>query len=421
MDLEGIIREQRGELEEIAGRGRLVARKGTEDARRFLAVPNILAVLGVRRCGKSVFSHQLAVGRSFGYVNFDDERLAEITTADLDKILQAFYSLYGDVEYVVLDEIQNVPGWELFANRLRRTKKVIITGSNSTLLSGELSTKLTGRHITFRLFPFSFREFLEYNGFSLQKAYTAQEKARIRNLLEEYLHKGGFPEGYALGDAILRRTYEDIVTKDVAGHFKVKKREDLRRLAHYLVSNSGCETTYSKLSKIFAAKHVSTVSNWIAFLESAFLVFKLERFSYKLKEQVLAPKKIYCIDTGLARSVAFNFSKNAGRAAENAVAVELLRRKKKGGEIYYWKDHQQNEVDFVAKEGRKVAQLIQVTMEPPSFGMPGREAKALLKAGKELKCGNLLVITRDTEEEKTAENRAIKYVPLWKWLLEDAP
>src|SRR3989338_1655673 len=171
MDIKSIIKEQRQELERIEKREKIIDRDRLEEAKTYLSRPNILVITGIRRCGKSIFSYLIEKNRNFAYINFDDERLSAIKKEDLDKILEAFYELYGEIEYIVLDEIQNIPKWELFANRLRRTKKIILTGSNSNLLSGELATHLTGRHLDIQLFPFSFKEFLDFKSFQREKAY----------------------------------------------------------------------------------------------------------------------------------------------------------------------------------------------------------------------------------------------------------
>ncbi len=423
MDFKTIIKEQREELEDIEIKERIVERESLKNAKRFLKYPNILAVVGVRRCGKSIFSHLLAKGNVLGYINFDDERLIGIKTEDLNNILEAFYELYGDVDYIILDEIQNVEGWELFANRLRRTKKVIVTGSNSKLLAGELATHLTGRYIDITLFPFSFREFLDLKQFKKATVYTTREKAKILKLLNEYLENGGFPEVNKFGRAIISRAYDDIITKDILLRYRIKKRDEIRKLAKYLVTNFCEEVSYTKLAKILGVKHVSTLSNWVSYLESSFLILKLERFSFRLKQQFLAPKKTYCVDTGIVNAINFRFSENFGKFMENSVAIELQRKRIEDHlmEVYYWKDHQQNEVDFLVKKSSNIEQLIQVTYADSREGIREREIKALLKASRELRCKNLLIITWDYEAEEHAEyrgvKRSVKYTPLWKWLL----
>ena len=420
MDLKGIIKEQREELEKIEKEERIIEREGLNKSKDLLKYPNILAILGIRRCGKSIFSYLLAKQNKFAYINFDDERLVGLKSEDLDKILESFYELYGDIDYIILDEIQNVNNWELFVNRLRRTKKIILTGSNSKLLSGELSTHLTGRYLDLILFPFSFKEFLKLKEVKENKVYTTKEKAEIMKTLQEYLEIGGFPEAYKFGKGMISKIYEDILTKDILLRYNITKKEEIKKLAKYLITNSSEEITYSKLTRIFNIKHVSTISNWISYLENTFLVFKLERFDFKLKQQFIAPKKVYCVDSGLMNSIGFKFSENRGKVIENEVALELQRRKARENsfEVYYWKDYQQNEVDFVIKCGKKVEQLIQVSYINSKEEIKEREIKALIKASKELRCKNLVVITWDYEIEEKFEGEIIKFIPLWKWLLE---
>jgi len=415
MNLGDIIKEQRQELEKIEREEKIIPRENSEKAESFLRYPNILIITGVRRCGKSIFSYLLEKNKRFAYINFDDERLSGLGTEDLDRVLQAFYELYGDIEFIVLDEVHNVKGWELFASRLRRTKKVIITGSNSKLLGGELSTYLTGRHLDIQLFPFSFREFLQLMDFKLEKNYTTKEKSVLLNHLKNYLEDGGFPEVYKFGKSMSAKIYEDIITRDILLRHRIKKIDELKKLGRYVVSNSANEITYSKLSRILGIKHISTVSNWISYLEEAFLIVKVERFYFKLKQQFIAPKKIYTIDTGL-----FKFSEDKGRIIENVVAIELQRRKnfQLDMEIYYWKDPQQREVDFVLKEGNRIKQLIQVSFINSKEDINEREIKSLIKGGEELKCRNLIMITWDYEGEEKVKGKKIRYIPLWKWLLE---
>lgn len=420
MDFKRIVAEQREELEDIEARSSLVQREALPRAAGYLAAPNVLAVLGVRRCGKSIFSYMLSKKRSFGYVNFDDERLVDAGTPDLDRVLQAFYDLYGKIDLVVLDEVQRIGGWELFANRLRRTKSVIVTGSNSKLLSGELATHLTGRHTDMTLYPYSFREFARSKGSSGAEALTTFERAQTVKLLDEYLNDSGFPETRILGRGILQGIYGDIVSRDILHRHKVRKAETLRYLAKYLATNPGCEASYSRLAKTFEVGHVSTISNWISYLEQAYLFFRIERFDFSFRRQALAPKKFYCVDVGLARAVGFRFSEDVGKAMENVVAIETQRMMafQDDLEVYYWKDHQQREVDFVLKNGPRVEQLVQVTYASDRRDIPDRELSSLERASSALRCKNLLVVTWDFEGEERLGNKKVRFIPLWKWLLD---
>jgi len=422
-EIKRVVISQREEVEEKFKKERIIDREPEINSLKgFLIHPNILAILGIRRSGKSVFSWQISKGELFGYVNFDDERLYGVKAKDLDLVLQAFYELYGDVNYIILDEPQNVEGWELFANRLRRTKRVIITGSNSKLLSGELATHLTGRHIDFTLTPFSFREYLSFKGVDLSKKnfYSTRKIAEIKRCFEEYMKIGGMPEAYMFGREILVRIYSDIIEKDVLRRIKIRMKETFKEFTKYLISNIASEFTIRKLSHIFEVKDVHTVKNWIDALKSSYLFFILERYSPKLKQQIIAPKKIYCIDNGLVNTISFKTTEKHGKLMENLVAIELLRKKNywyNDLELFYWKDHQQNEVDFVLKEGLQIKQLIQVTYISGKSEIDGREIKALLKASNELKCKNLIMITWDYEDKLNINNKIIKYIPLWKWLL----
>lgn len=419
MDIEYIKRiiiDQKDEIEDTFANKTIIKReKSREELIKFLEHPNILAILGIRRCGKSILSHLLLRGHDYGFINFDDERISGIDAKDLNIILQAFYELYGtELEYFILDEIQNVPGWELFANRLRRTKKVIVTGSNAKLLSGELATHLTGRYADVILYPFSFREFLNFKNLKTD-IYSTKGIAELKVTLKEYIKIGGFPEAHLFGREMISRIYSDIINKDVIVRHGIRNQKTFSELSNYLVSNFSREITYSKLKNITDIKNVHTIKNYTGYLESSYLLIFIKKFSFKLKEQMMAPKKVYCIDTGMIYSIAFKFSEDTGRLMENLVAVELERRRSQSGipEIFYWKDYQQREVDFVLKEGEKIIELIQVSYASDVSDIDEREIKSLQKASLELRCKKLTLITWDFE----GEIGDIKCVPLWKWLV----
>ncbi len=413
-----VIVDQSRNLAERLGHKDIIGREGNPHA--YIKHPTALVILGVRRAGKSTLAAQLFYGRKFGYINFDDERLLEAKTEDLNTILQLFYELYGvGLENIVLDEPQQVRGWELFVSRLRDTKKVVVTGSSSRLLSSELSTYLTGRHIDVLLFPFSFHEYLAYRKYAVPAALSTSERAEIFKMFEEYVLNGGFPERFTLGAGIVRNIYEDIVTKDVLLRHKIKHITDLRQIARFLVANSASEFTYASLRGISRVKSVITISNWVRYLEEAYLIFVIERFSYKLKERVLAPKKAYCVDNGILNSMTLEASENRGRLMENIVALQLLRRRGAGSEcdVFYWKDHQGREVDFVTMKKGSIQQLVQVTFASSREAVEERETDSLARASEELKCKNLLVLTWDYEGREKRSGKTIKFTPLWKWLL----
>jgi len=375
-------------------------------------------ITGVRRCGKSILAFLLTLNKQAAYVNFEDERL-QVEAGNLNLILEAIASLKGEVEFIVFDEIQYINGWERFVSRLLPTRKIIITGSNARLLSKEFATFLSGRHINYELFPFSFREYLNFNNFT-PNVYLTRDISKTRELLKEYIKTGGFPLTFKLGRNFLVENYKDIVERDVIQRYKMKYEKVLKELAKYYISTVSREISFNKLKNILNVKSVQTIKNYSEFLSNSYLIFFLEKYSPKLKLQMISPKKVYCIDNGFVEAMSFKASEDFGRLMENLVAVELMRRKSywfKNQEIYYWKDYQQNEVDFLVKEGEKIKQLIQVTYASNKNEIETREIKGLLKASELLNCKNLVVITWDYEDEITIENRKIVFRPLWKWLL----
>jgi len=411
-EIKTAIVEREEEIKQKFEMERIIERDKTDKVKKLLSTDVALIITGARRCGKSIFAFMLGRDEKFGYVNFEDERLS-MEGRELNRVLEAIYALKGDVNLLIFDEIQNVEGWEKFVSRLLPTKKVIITGSNARLLSKELVTFLTGRHVDSTLFPFSFREFLRFNEFE-PNIYLTKDIAIVKEYLRDYLENGGFPLVYKIGRVFLMENYKDIIERDIIQRYKIRYPRVLKNLAKYMITNSSRETSFNKLKNILKVKSVHTIINYSSYLENAYLLIFLERFSFKLKEQVKAPKKVYCIDTGLINSIGFKFSENIGRLVENLVAIELKRT---GHEIYYWKDHQQREVDFVVREGVNVKELIQVCYDIEDFSTKNRELKALVKAGKELKCKNLKVITWDYDGREEFKGKEIRFIPLWRWLL----
>jgi hypothetical protein len=414
--LKRIIREQEETIKSKLAREDIIEREFSGYAAPFLKHPNALAILGIRRCGKSIFSCMLAgkLSQKPAYINFDDERLAEAKTEDLNKVLQAFYELYGDPDVIILDEIQNVPGWELFVSRTRETKKVIITGSNSKMLGGELSTHLTGRHIDLQLYPFSFREAITFK----PDTNLTVDVAKARNEFKKYVEGSGFPEYRNFGRSIISSIYEDIINKDCIRRYNIKNESTFKELSRYMISNFSHEFTYSKLSKIFGIRDIHTTKNYVSYIQEAFLIVIIERYSRSLKQQFIAPRKVYAMDHGLCNFISFRSDADLGRMYENIVCTELLRRASAeyGTKIYYWKDHSGKEVDFVVKKGRSIDALIQVCYEINAENI-GREAGNLISAGRELSCKRLIIITDNREGVETHGDNLIRFVPLWKWLL----
>ena len=421
MELTRILKDQRGELEEGLKKKRIIEREAEKYFNPLLNSKLIKIVSGIRRCGKSVLVYLLLKDKNFAYMNFDDERVLDINT---DQILSSFYEIYGDkLNFIFLDEIQNLDRWELFINRLHRTGfNVFITGSNSKLLSKELATHLTGRHVTMELFPLSFREYLKARQVDEDKE-TTKGQGILKNELKKYLEDGGFPEIVIEKEnpgVYLRELYRKIVERDIISRYDISYKKTFREIAMSLISNPAKNISYNKLKNQFHLGSEHTVKNYISYLEEAYIIFLMNRFSYKPVEVEKSEKKVYAIDTGLINNLSIKFSENYGSIYENAVAIELLRLKSfnKNLEFYYWKNSLHEEVDFVIKEGLKVKQLIQVCYDIKNNDTKEREVRALLKASKEVKCENLFIVTGDYKNEEKIKGKKIIYIPLFEWLLE---
>ncbi len=374
-------------------------------------------ILGPRRCGKSTFSFEILKNKKFGYINFDDERLS-LSSNELNDVIEAMYSIEGNIDIILFDEIQEVSGWEKFISRLINEKKVIITGSNSKISGRELSIYMTGRHINYELLPFSFNEFLIYYGFDVENSniYTTEKKAYLINMFSKYMKVGGFPLALKIDSNYLIDLYNDIINHDIIEKYGIKLK--LREFARYIIANYSSEISYNKLSNILKISGKSTVNNWVLYFNQAYIFFIIERFSFKLKEPIMAPKKVYVIDNGL---ININMpDKNTGKLMENTVAIDLLKCKNYGHnnfKINYWKDYKGHEVDFVIHSGTRVIKLIQVTFSSSITNIKKRELDSLIKASDELNCDDLYIITWDYEFIKNVNNKNIKFVPLWKWLI----
>jgi hypothetical protein len=412
-----ILLEQRQEIQHIF-KGKIIKREIEPKVIGAFESDLVKVIMGVRRCGKSVLAHQLLKNKNYGYVNFDDERLIGIKASQLNDFLEVLKEIDPEFNHLLLDEVQNIEGWELFVNRLKRNGyNVVISGSNSKLLNRKLATHLTGRHFSIELYPFSFKEFLLFNGVSIQEKdfYITEKKAKIKRLLEEYLRLGGFPEvlKLELKAEYLRELYDKIVTRDIILRYNIKYAKDLKEIALYSISNFGSKISYHKIRNIFETKSVHTVKNYLNCLQEAYLLFIISSFSFKLKEHLKQPKKIYCIDTGLINALVPRVTLDYGKLMENIVFLELKRQNKE----IYWYSRSNYEVDFLIKDGLKVNQLIQVCYSLDSEETRKREIKALIKTSKDVKCKDLLIITWDEEREENINSIIVRVIPLWKWLL----
>ena len=377
-------------------------------------------VIGVRRCGKSTLCEMFLKqkGVDFAYVNFDDDRLGNMESNDLDRLLEALYMTYGEFEYLFLDEIQNIEGWPLFVNRLLRQKlHIFITGSNSKLLSNELSTHLTGRNNKVELYPFSFSEYCAMKKVDTTSLST-KAKALRKGALHEYLQQGGFPE---LFNESNRRGYingllDAIIRNDIAKRFKVRNVEALRRISAYLADNYCQEFVAKTVGELFGVSN-HTAENYYSYLKEAFLLIGVNRFSYKSKDRV-RNEKVYVVDTAFVTERKDNFSlENIGWKLENIVCVELLRRYRPAYcDVFYYKDAS-SQVDFVIAKDGNVQELIQVSYDISTEKTRNREIRGLKNAAKKLNCNNLTLITFEGHETIEEDGCTINVIPATEWLL----
>ena len=392
------ILNQRAERDELLSRP-YQQRHTKYDADELLQNPLIKLITGPRRVGKSVFALLMLQGKNFAYLNFDDNQLLEKWDEDL--AMSALDDVYPDYDFMLLDEIQNLPDWDLWVSKLyRRGKNLIITGSNAKMLSSEMATVLTGRYLQIEMLPFSLEETMSWKNISTDRA---EQAAQAIMLADDYMRNGGYPEtipSRSITKSYLSTLFDSILLKDVAQRHKVRNTTDLYNLATYLLSNFCNPISANELAGELGLSSVATTKKFCDYLNEPYLFFYLPRFNNKLKLMNKAPKKVYVVDNGFVQSTAFNLSENLGRLLENQVFVELLRRGYIPGQtLFYYRTRNDKEVDFVTRKGAKVEQLIQVCYDMTSEKTRKRELDALAEAAEELHCDNLLIITNSQEEK----------------------
>jgi predicted AAA+ superfamily ATPase len=384
-----------------------ILRLGTGYYREILPdLPNLqshaLIVTGIRRCGKSTLLKQiLELGNSKKlFLSFEDPRLFNFEISDfeiLDNIIERLGS-----EMLFLDEIQVIDGWELYVRqKLDEGFRVAITGSNASLLSRELGTKLTGRHISKELFPFSYREFLGFK--SLQPNEIS---------LQKYMDTGGFPEFIKTNNTdILTELFHDILNRDIVVRHRIRDIRSLKNLAVYLVSNTGNLVTASKLQQSLNIKTATTVLDYFSFLEDAYLVNFMPKFSYSLKNQMVNPRKVYVIDPGIIKIASIAFTENKGHLLENMIYWELRRR---GKELYYFNENKA-ECDFVVMKNEKIEQVIQVCYELLPENRE-REIHGLKEAMNFFNIDKGMIISYNQRDAFMHNGKQIAVLPAWEFL-----
>lgn len=382
-------------------------------------------VIGVRRSGKSTICHKVLLENNikYGYVNLDDDRLTNIRTEDLNLVLSCVYQIYGtDIQYLFLDEIQNVDGWYLFVNRLLRSNlKIFVTGSNAKLLSGELATHLTGRYNEIHLFPFSFSEYCDFHKIDTHSITTKADADR-KHAFIEYISNGGFPEMQNLRNkrAYIQSLIEAIVAKDIQKRFKIRNIDTLRKTANHLINNICQEINYDDIAKILGVTD-NTIRKYIDYLRQAFLVQTLTKHSYKSKERI-RNAKAYIIDPGLQNNRENSFApENIGWRLENVIFIELLRRCANDYlDLYYYKANARSkEVDFVICNQNKPIELIQVAYEIDNVKTFNREVSSLINASETLKCDKLSLIAFAETHDIELHGKIIHIISAIEWLLRN--
>lgn len=384
----------------------------------------IIDLIGPRRSGKSsilklIIKH-LDLKNNYLFINFEDPFFIENNKPYIiEELISVFKEYFTPrLEYLFLDEIQEINQWERAVRKLRDSGKfkIFITGSSSKLLSGEVSTLLTGRHLSYKVFPLSFSEFLNFKNVEIKhrKDIILNQKT-IAKYFYKYMNIGSFPEVVLTENSELVKNYfYDILQKDIVMRYNIREKEILEKIAIYSLSNSSKIISIESLKKTFGISFALT-SSYIDYLKNSFLIFELPQFSYSLKKQQKALKKIYSIDSGLANAVSFRFSKDSGRVLENIVFLHL---KMTGKEIYYYKTKNNLEVDFIIKKETGEKELIQVSFSLDDKKTREREIKGLLTAMNELSISKGLILTDDEEEVIKIGQRTIIVKPTYKWLLE---
>ncbi len=393
--------------------------------------------IGVRRSGKSTFMFQLmqklldtGVSRqNILYLNFFDDRLHNLKHEGLGVILEAYFSLYPEKKntekvYCFFDEIQVVPGWEAFVDRLLRMERceVYITGSSAQMLSREISTQMRGRALSWEMFPFSFREFLDWKKVESEGMLSGKKRLVILNAFEEYWQTGGFPEVAGLDQRLRLKIHQEyfntMLFRDLVERHDIAHPRAIADLAHWLVDNTGSLYSVNNLTGYLKSLGhkvpKSSVSDYLRWFEDAYVLFTVRIFDASLPRANTNPKKIYCVDHALVRSISSGILANSGHILENLVFTSLRRT---SPDIFYYKSKTGREVDFIVGRHGLPRMLVQVCESMAAEQTRKRETAALGEAMRELQLTESTIVTRNEEGRITVDTGYINVVPVWKFLL----
>ena len=398
-----------------------IKRELTKKVLSFLNLKLPIIITGVRRSGKStllyLIKNELKLkDKEFIYINFNDERLTDFSIKDFQKILDFLEEEdFRDNCIILLDEIQETKDWEKWVDRIKNKHQIFITGSNSKLLSKEISTILTGRSVNVSLYPFSFQEFLNARNIETNNwKIDLKIQAKLRKYFNEFFSIGGIPKVIVDNDKrLLRENYENILYRDIIKRFNKNLEKPIKEISVYLSSNISNEVSLRALSKTIQIKNLSTLKSILESFENSFLFFFVNKFDFSVRKQIQNPRKVYCIDNGFITEIGFRLSENKGKILENLVFIELKRN---GKEVYYLSE--KKECDFVIRNGAKINEAIQVCYE---FNNNNRERElgGLLEVLKRFNLKKGLILTYNQEDELNIENKRIFIKPVWKWILEN--
>ncbi len=399
-----------------------IDRELAKEALSFVNLKLPVIITGVRRSGKSTLLHILKnklklKEKEYFYMTFNDERLIDFSAEDFQKVLDFLNEQnYSKNCYFFLDEIQETKNWEKWVDRIKEKYPIFITGSNSKLLSKEISTILTGRSINIGLYPFSFREFLSAKKIKEENWKLDNNiQANLRAGFSEFLLSGGMPKIIIDNDKrLLNEIYENILYRDIIKRFNKNLEKPIKEISIYLLSNISKELSIRSLSKIIQIKNLSTVKSILETFENAFLFFFINKFDFSVKKQIQNPKKIYCIDNGFINELGFKSSEDLGRILENIVFLEL---KRKGNDIYYFSE--KGECDFLIRKGNKIKTAIQVCYSLDDKNKD-REINGLVKVMDKFQLKKGFILTHSQEKNIKIKNKDILVEPVWKWLMESS-
>lgn len=416
MDLRETILQQKYERDALFGK-KYQPRSLNLPVSDYLQSPLIKLITGPRRAGKSVCALLILQNVNFAYLNFDDAQL--LHRFNEDEVMQSLQEVYPNFQYLLLDEIQNLSGWELWVNKLyRRGINLVVTGSNSKLLSSEMATSLTGRFLNIEILPFSLPEYLSYRNVS-SETETPEQKGKLLSVVDDYLHNGGFAETILTPSIIktyLSSVYDSVLLKDIVNRFKIRRVNDLSNVASYLLANFTNPVSYTNITQELGLSSKSTTQKFCGYLLQSYMFFFLPQYNNKLQLMQKSARKVYIVDNGLICAKAFQLSQNLGRLLENAVFMRLIQSGLNVEQnLFYYRSRNDKEIDFVLRSENRIKELVQVCYDFSSPSVQKRELSALVECAGELKCDRLTVVTWNDEQVIEKNGLVINVVPFYKW------